>query len=133
MINTGARSAEAANLFDLDAEKDRESQVPVPAPTSVEQIKDQTQPKEANRKVKITFDEYRKYAIMITGEIKQMERSGVDSVSQSDVVNRLVQKLELEDGIDQGQQTLEASLQLTKKLQNVIQHLIVKENILMIT
>lgn len=83
--------------------------------------------------MKITFDEYRKYAIMITGEIKQMERSGVDSVSQSDVVNRLVQKLELEDGIDQGQQTLEASLQLTKKLQNVIQHLIVKENILMIT
>jgi hypothetical protein len=133
MINTGARSAEAANLFDLDAEKDKKSQAPVPAPTSVEQTKDQTQPKEASRKVKITFDEYRKYAIMITGEIKQMERSGVDSVSQSDVVNRLVQKLELEDGIDQGQQTLEASLQLTKKLQNVIQHLIVKENILMIT
>lgn len=133
MINTGARTAEAANLFDLEAEKDRRSKAPAAVPVSNDQTKDQTQTKEANRKVKITFDEYRKYAIMITGEIKQMERSGVDSVQQSEVVNRLVQKLELEDGIDQGQQTLEASLQLTKKLQNVIQHLVVKENILMIT
>lgn len=133
MINTGARSAEAADLFALDAEKDRKSQVPAEIPARVEQTEDQTQQKEASRKVKITFDEYRKYAIMITGEIKQMERAGQDSVSQADVVNRLVQKLELEDGLDQGQQTLEASLQLTKKLQNVIQHLIMKENILMIT
>jgi len=45
-----------------------------------------------------------------------MERSGSDSVQQSDVVNRLVQKLELEDGLDQGNATLENSLLLTRKL-----------------
>jgi hypothetical protein len=39
---------------------------------------------------------------MVTGIIKDMERSGQDSVVQSDVVNRLVQKLELEDGAAEG-------------------------------
>jgi len=76
MINTGARSAEAADLFALDAEQARKSQVPAEVPAKIEQTEDQTQQKEASRKVKITFDEYRKYAIMITGEIKSMERAG---------------------------------------------------------
>jgi len=66
--------------------------------------------------VKITYDEYKKYAIMVTGIIKDMERSGQDSVVQSDVVNRLVQKLELEDGAAEGQACVERTIQTTKKI-----------------
>jgi hypothetical protein len=86
-----------------------------------------------NKKVKITYDEYKKYAIMVTGIIKDMEREGQDSVVQSDVVNKLVQKLELEDGAAEGNACIERTLETTKKIQNVIQHLITKENVLMVT
>jgi len=70
----------------------------------------------ASNKVKITYDEYKKYAIMVTGIIKDLERDGQDSVVQSDVVNKLVQKLELEDGAAEGNASIERTVQTTKKI-----------------
>jgi len=70
----------------------------------------------ASNKVKITYDEYKKYAIMVTGIIKDLEREGQDSVVQSDVVNKLVQKLELEDGAAEGNASIERTVQTTKKI-----------------
>jgi len=46
--------------------------------------------------VKISFDEFRKLSIMIISIMKEFERSGEENVRQGDVVDRMVQKIELE-------------------------------------
>ena len=55
----------------------------------------------------------------------------MDSVSQADIVNRLVQRLEVEEGA--AGTSLERTEQTSRKIQNVINHMITKENVLMIT
>jgi len=51
---------------------------------------------DAAKKVKISFDEFRKLSIMIISIMKEFERSGEENVRQGDVVDRMVQKIELE-------------------------------------
>lgn len=51
---------------------------------------------EGAKKVKISFEEFRKLSIMIIGIMKDFERSGEENVRQGDIVDRMVQKIELE-------------------------------------
>ena len=67
---------------------------------------------------------------MVCQVVKDMQAAGEDSVSQAQVVNKLVQIMEIEEGSGT---TLERSLETSKKINNVIQHLITKENVLMVT
>jgi hypothetical protein len=62
--------------------------------------------------------------------INDFKNDGEESVSQHQVVNKLVQELELNEN---NGTTIERSVETTKKINNVIQHLITKENVLMIT
>lgn len=69
---------------------------------------------------------------MITETIREFEaEQGVDSISQADIVNRLVQRLEVEEG--SAGTSLERAEQTSRKIQNVINHMITKENVLMVT
>jgi hypothetical protein len=52
-------------------------------------------------------------------------------VQQSDIINRMVQKLEIES--NEANTSIERSVQTSQKVQNVISYLISKENVLMIT
>lgn len=82
------------------------------------------------KKVKITYDEYHRIAQLILLTFKSVEKEGQTSVSQADIVNKLVQKLEIEDG---NGTSVEKAHETSKKIQNVIQHLITKENMLLVT
>ena len=86
---------------------------------------------DAAKKVKISFDEFRKLSIMIISIMKEFERSGEENVRQGDVVDRMVQKIELEG--TERQTSMEHAQETMKKVSNVISHLINNENILMIT
>lgn len=68
---------------------------------------------------------------MIITIMKEFERAGEDNVRQADIVDKMIQKIEL-DGTDR-QTSLERTLETTKKVQNVIHYLINNENILMIS
>ena len=69
---------------------------------------------------------------MITETIREFEaEQGVDSISQADIVNRLVQRLEVGEG--SAGTSLERAEQTSRKIQNVINHMITKENVLMVT
>ena len=81
--------------------------------------------------MKISFDEFRKLSIMIISIMKEFERSGEENVRQGDVVDRMVQKIELEG--TERQTSMEHAQETMKKVSNVISHLINNENILMIT
>ena len=89
---------------------------------------------EAGKKVKISFDEFRKLSIMIISIMKEFERSGEENVRQQDIVEKMVQRIELE-GVDSvnRQTNVERAGETAKKVQNVISHLISNENILMIS
>jgi hypothetical protein len=88
------------------------------------------QPKK--EKVKLTYDEYQRLALLITDTIKAFEaEQGVESVSQADIVNRLVTRLEVEEGA--AGTSLERAEQTSHKIANVINHMITKENVLLIT
>lgn len=83
----------------------------------------QQQTQQVSKKVKITYDEYSKISIMITDTVKQFEEeSGMESVSQADIVNRLVDRLEVQEGA--AGTSLERAEQTSRKVQQVIQHLI---------
>ncbi len=45
----------------------------------------------------MTFDEYRKYAIMIVHIMKEFERQGEDNIKQQDIVERMVQEIEIQN------------------------------------
>ena len=92
---------------------------------------DRPDQEQAGKKVKISFDEFRKLAFMIIGIMKEFERAGDDNVRQGDIVEKMVQKIEL-DGSER-QTSLERTLETSKKVQNVISYLINNENILMIS
>ena len=86
---------------------------------------------DAAKKVKISFDEFRKLSFMIISIMKDFERSGEENVRQGDVVDRMVQKIELEG--TERQTSMEHAQETMKKVSNVISHMINTENILMIT
>lgn len=79
------------------------------------QSEDQTQ----SRKIKITYDEYQKLAQMICKTVKQNEeQTGEESMSQADIVNRLVSRLEVEEGA--AGTSLERAERTSRKVQQVI-------------
>lgn len=55
----------------------------------------------------------------------------MESVSQSEIVNKLVTNIEVEEATTGT--SLARAEQTTKKVQNVINHLITKENVLIVT
>jgi DNA replication licensing factor MCM6 len=95
---------------------------------------DQQQPMEnveQNKKVKMTFDEYTKYAIMIIQIMKEFESQGEDNVRQQDIVEKMITQIEIVT-TERGT-SVEKSMETVKKVSNVIQHLITNENILMVS
>jgi hypothetical protein len=46
--------------------------------------------------VKLSFDDYKKYAFMIIHIMKEFERQGEDNVKQQDIVERMVQEIEIQ-------------------------------------
>jgi hypothetical protein len=66
--------------------------------------------------------------------MKDFERSGEENVRQGDIVEKMVQRIELEGADSDNRQTnVERAAETAKKVQNVISHLINNENILMIS
>ena len=64
--------------------------------------------------------------------MKEFEAQGSENVQQSGVVNRVIQKMLLEE--DTGvEATEEQAVQLSKIITNVVSYLINKENVLMIS
>ena len=63
--------------------------------------------------------------------MKDFERQSEDNVRQGDIVEKMVQKLELED--TERQVSLERTFETSKKVGNVISYLINNENLLMIS
>ena len=85
----------------------------------------------ANKKVKITFDEYQRLSFMIVQVMKEFETTNDVNIQQADIINKMVQKLEVEN-LDAGT-SVERSIETSKKVANVIQYLVAKENILMVS
>jgi len=82
--------------------------------------------------VKITYEEFQRLTKLIVITLQDFEKEqGLESASQADIVNRLVQKIEVEEG--SGGTSIERTIDTSKKIQNVIQHLITKENVLIVT
>jgi hypothetical protein len=76
------------------------------------------QDKTANKKVKITFDEYKKLSIMVIHAMKECERAGDENVQQQQIVDRLVKDIELNQSdrhtsVDRAEETM-------NKVNNVI-------------
>lgn len=69
--------------------------------------------------------------MMIIQIMRDFERAGEENVRQGDIVEKMVQKIELES--EERQTSLERTAETSKKVQNVISHLINNENILMIS
>jgi len=68
---------------------------------------------------------------MIINCMKEFERSGTESVQQSDIITRMSSKIELENA-ERGT-SIEKAVETSRKVANVIQYMIHKENILMVT
>lgn len=66
---------------------------------------------------------------MIIAFMKEEERKGQENIQQHSIIEAVIQKLANEGS----HVTLEKTLEAKKNLQQVIQHLITKENILMVT
>ena len=79
----------------------------------------------------MTYDEYQKYAFMIIQIMKEFELSGEENVRQQDIVEKMVQKIEIETA--ERQTSIEKSIETSKKVSNVISYLVTKENVLMIS
>lgn len=88
-----------------------------------------TQP--ASRKVKISFDEYQRLSLMIVAVMKEFESNKQENVQQAEIINRMVQKLEIES--NEAATSLDRSIQTSQKVQNVISYLISRENVLMVS
>lgn len=50
-----------------------------------------------SKKVKISWDEYQRLSYLIVGVMKEFEQQGMENVQQADIINRMVQKLEIEN------------------------------------
>lgn len=62
--------------------------------------------------------------------MREFEVQGRDNVQQSDVINRMVEKMIVE--MSHAVANEETTLESTNKIRNVIQHLITKESVLMV-
>lgn len=62
--------------------------------------------------------------------MKEFEKQGQENIRQSDIINRMVQIIMLEENSVGA--SVEESIEQSKKIANVINHLIQKENVLMI-
>ena len=70
--------------------------------------------------------------MQIINVMKEFEAQGGENVQQSNVVNRVIQKMMLEE--DTGvEATQEQAVKLSKIITNVVSYLINKENVLMIS
>lgn len=83
------------------------------------------------RKVKISFDEYQRISTLVVGVMKEFEAQGSDNVQQSAIIDRMVQKLLLEE--PQQAANEQYAIEASKKVQNIISYLITRENVLMIS
>ena len=68
---------------------------------------------------------------MIVEVMKEFQAQDQDNVQQSEVINRMIQKLEIEN-LDSST-SVQKSIETSKKVSNVIQYLIKSENVLMIS
>jgi hypothetical protein len=84
------------------------------------------------KKVKISFDDYRRFSFTVIAIMKELEREGEENVRQGDIVDRAVQRLEI-DNQEGGGANIERAAETAKKINNVISHLINQENIIMIS
>ena len=64
------------------------------------------------------------------GTIRELERQGQESVQQAEIVDSVTQKVVMDEG--QGT-SVERAKDTAKKIANVINHLINKEDVLMVT
>ena len=84
----------------------------------------------AEKKVKITYDEFQRLSMLIVGAVKHFERQGQESAPQSEIVNHVIQKIVSEEGTGT---SVEKAAETAKRVANCINYLIKKENILLIT
>lgn len=68
--------------------------------------------------------------MLIVGAVKEFEKEGQESALQSDIINKVIQEIVKVEG--QGT-SVEKAAETAKKVTNCINHLITKENVLMIT
>ena len=68
---------------------------------------------------------------MIVQVMKEFEAQNQENVQQADIINRMVQKLEIEN--TEAATSLEKSIETSKKVAHVISYLVAKENVLMVT
>ena len=68
---------------------------------------------------------------MIVAVMKEFESNKQENVQQAEIINRMVQKLEIES--NEAATSLERSMQTSQKVQNVISYLISRENVLMVS
>jgi hypothetical protein len=68
--------------------------------------------------------------MMIVAVMKEFENSDQSNVLQSDIINRIVQKIELESS--DAATSIEKANETSEKIKNVISHLISRENVLMV-
>jgi hypothetical protein len=89
---------------------------------------------DTGKKVKISFDEFSRTSFMIISIMKEFERQGEENVRQQDIVEKMVQRIELDGADSVNRQTnVERAAETAKKVQNVISHLITNEGILVIS
>lgn len=97
-----------------------------------QQQQQQVAPTIEKLKIKITFDEYQKIAVAVVECIQRLEEQGggQENIMQKDIVDAIVKKFELEE---RRETNISQTIETTKKIQNVIQNMITKENILLVT
>lgn len=78
----------------------------------------------------MAYDEFQKLSYLIVTVMKDFESQDRENVPQSDVINRAVQKMLVEMSYAVANE--EMTMETTNKIAHVIQHLINKENVLMI-
>ena len=85
---------------------------------------------EAAKKMKLTYEEFMKESKMIVAIMKEFQMQNEDNVRQGDLVEKIIQNL-MENG--DAQASIEWGIEQTGKINNIVQHLITRENVLMIT
>lgn len=66
---------------------------------------------------------------MIIAKLKEFEGQGMENVQQYELVDQIVKDIEMADNRDT---SIQRSLETKKKIQQVIQYMITKENVLMV-
>lgn len=79
----------------------------------------------------MTYDEYRRFALMIVNVMREFMRSGEDNVLQHDIIEKLVHEIEVQQ--TDKQTNVDLSVETSMKLGHIIDYLIRNENVLMVT